>query len=168
MDLTQIPASSHVDARPAGAEPAVTGAPVRFGRAGAVYDLVVTIAFATPLTAAGMLDLQRRLHDLLGAGGAPVPEFGPAHLMFTAMMGTAVTMWAIARIRYPVAPLIAIDTVGRVAFSAWMTFALASGASTVIVGFLALEVTWGILQAIGLVEHPRASARRANTAAAAA
>ena len=155
MDLTPAPT-------------ALTGAPVRFGRAGAIYDLVVTIAFATPLTAAWMLDLQRWLHVVFGAGGAPVPEFGPAHLMFTAMMGTAVTMWAIARILFPVAPLIAIDTAGRVAFSAWMIFALASGASTVIVAFLVLELTWGALQAIGLVEQRRASVRRATAGAAVA
>ena len=31
-------------------------APVRFGRAGAIYDLIVTVAFATPWTAMMLLD----------------------------------------------------------------------------------------------------------------
>ncbi|WP_448810680.1 hypothetical protein [Agromyces bauzanensis] len=135
-------------------------APVRFGRAGALYDLVVTVVFATPWTAMSMLELQRWLHTALGAGGAQLPEFGPVQLMFTSMMGTAVTMWAIARMRYPIATLIAIDTAGRVAFSAWMIFALLSGASTVIVAFLVLELTWAVLQGTGLLAHRRA--RRAQ------
>jgi hypothetical protein len=32
---------------------------VRIGRAGALYDLIVTVAFATPWTTVIMLDLQR-------------------------------------------------------------------------------------------------------------
>ena len=72
------------------------------------------------------------------------------------MAGTAVTMWAIARIIHPVPTLIAIDTlIGRVAFSVWMIVALASGASAVIAVFLGLEVGWAMLQGAGLLEQPR-------------
>ena len=45
-------------------------AAVRFGRAGALYDLVVTVAFATPLTAIAMLDLQRGLHTASAGSNA--------------------------------------------------------------------------------------------------
>ncbi|MRX45510.1 hypothetical protein GJR97_17510 [Agromyces sp. Q22] len=120
------------------------------GRAGAIYDLIVTVGFATPWTAAVVLELQRAAHAALGLPGSPTPVFGPLELMFTAMMGTAVTMWALARILHPVASLIAIDTGGRVAFSAWMVTALVGGASPVIVMFLAFEVLWGVLQGIGV------------------
>ncbi|GAA2028891.1 hypothetical protein GCM10009819_10760 [Agromyces tropicus] len=148
---------------PGPAEPATTAlsAPSRWerrvplGRAGAVYDLVVTVGFATPWTAAALLDLQRAAHAALGLPGIPTPAFGPVELMFTAMMGTAVTMWALARIRYPFASLIAIDTGGRVAFSAWMVTALLTGASPVVLGFLAFEVLWGILQGIGVARALR-------------
>ena len=136
---------------------------MRFGRAGAIYDLVITVAFATPWTAAIMLDLQRWLHTGLGAAGAQLPDFGPVQMMFVNMAGTAVTMWAIARILHPVPALIAIDTlIGRVAFSAWMIVALASGASAVIAVFLVLEVVWAMLQGAGLLADRRA--RRARTA----
>ena len=138
-------------------------AAVRFGRAGALYDLVVTVAFATPLTAIAMLDLQRGMHTAFGFGGAPLPELGPVELMFVNMMGTVVTMWAIARLLHPVTELIAIDTIGRVAFSAWMIVALASGASAVIAVFLVLELTWAVLQAAGLVAQLRG--RRAPASA---
>lgn len=131
-------------------------APVRFGRAGAIYDLIVTVAFATPWTAMIMLDLQRWVHTGLGAPGAQLPDFGPVQMLFMNMAGTAVTMWAIARIIHPVPTLIAIDTlIGRVAFSVWMIVALASGASAVIAVFLVLEVVWAMLQGAGLLEQPR-------------
>lgn len=139
-------------------------APVRFGRAGAIYDLIVTVAFATPWTAAVMLGLQRSLHTGLGAAGAQLPEFGPVQMLFMNMAGTAVVMWAIARIIHPVPALIAIDTlIGRVAFSAWMIVALASGASAVIAVFLVMEVVWALLQGAGLLADRRArSAPRAT------
>lgn len=154
MDLSKTlsPTSTTVGARRT-TPPSLgsTRAPVRFGRAGAIYDLIVTVAFATPWTAAVMLDLQRWLHTGLGAAGAQLPEFGPVQLLFMNMAGTAVTMWAIARIIHPVPTLIAIDTfIGRVAFSVWMIVALASGASAVIAVFLVMEVVWAMLQGAGL------------------
>jgi len=39
--------------------PWMDGPHVRFGRGGALYELIVTVAFATLWTAAIMLDLQR-------------------------------------------------------------------------------------------------------------
>jgi hypothetical protein len=137
---------------------------VRFGRAGAIYDLVVTVAFATPWTAVIMLDLQRWLHTGLGAAGTQLPEFGPVQMLFMNMAGTAVTMWAIARILHPVPALIAIDTfIGRVGFSVWMIVALASGASAVIAVFLVLEVGWAMLQGAGLLAERRARRTPAAT-----
>ncbi|MTH68447.1 hypothetical protein GJ743_08705 [Agromyces bracchium] len=115
-----------------------------------MYDLVVTIGFATPWTAAAALGSMHAVHVALGLPGSPPPVLGPFELMLTAMMGTAVAMWALARIRYPFASLIAIDTVGRVAFSTWMVTALVAGASPVIVVFLVPEAIWAVLQAIGV------------------
>jgi hypothetical protein len=166
MDLSNMPSPAPaITGAGRTALPALgsAGAPVRFGRAGAIYDLAVTVAFATPWTAAIMLDLQRWLHTGLGAAGAQLPDFGPVQMMFMNMAGTVVTMWAIARILHPVPALIAIDTIGRVAFSVWMIVALASGASAVIAVFLVLEVMWAMLQGAGLLAYRRA--QRAQTGA---
>ena len=114
----------------------------RWGRAGAIYDLIVTIGFATPFTAALMLDLTRRAHEGFDLPGAEAPVLGPFALMLTSMFGTAVTMWAIARILRPEARFIAIDTVGRGLFSLWMIWALLNGQSATIVVFLIGEITW--------------------------
>ncbi|MBM7829510.1 hypothetical protein JOE59_000215 [Agromyces cerinus] len=128
---------------------------VRWGRAGAVYDLIVTVGFATPFTAPLLLALTRSLHDALHLPGAQLPELDPTALMFTSMFGTAVTMWAIARILRPEARFIAIDTVGRAVFSFWMIWALLNGQSATIVVFLIGEVTWLILQLSGLLRLRR-------------
>ena len=128
---------------------------VRWGRAGAVYDLIVTVGFATPFTAPLLLALTRSLHDALDLPGAQLPELDPTALMFTSMFGTAVTMWAIARILRPEARFIAIDTVGRAVFSLWMIWALLNGQSTTVVVFLIGEVTWLILQLSGLLRLRR-------------
>ncbi|MFF2494328.1 hypothetical protein [Agromyces sp. NPDC058064] len=127
----------------------------RWGRAGAIYDLVVTVGFATPWTAAAVLGLTRWAHDALGLPGAQLPEFGATALMFVAMFGTVVTMWAVARILRPEARFIAIDTVGRVLFSLWMIWALLNGQSTTIVVFLIGEVVWFALQLSGLTRLRR-------------
>lgn len=128
---------------------------VRWGRAGAVYDLIVTVGFATPFTAPLLLALTRSLHDALDLPGARLPELDPAALMFTSMFGTAVTMWAIARILRPEWRFIAIDTAGRAVFSLWMIWALLNGQSATIVVFLIGEVTWLILQLSGLLRLRR-------------
>ncbi|GAT74217.1 hypothetical protein [Microbacterium hydrocarbonoxydans] len=122
----------------------------RWGLAGAVYDLVVTVGFATPFTAPVLLGATRWIHDALGLPGARLPEFDAAAVMFVSLFGTVVTMWAIARILRPAPVLIAIDTAGRAAFALWMTWALLNGQSTTVVVFLIGEVLWLVLQFSGL------------------
>lgn len=127
----------------------------RWGRAGAIYDLVVTVGFATPFTAAAIFDLTRWAHDALALPGAQLPVFGATEMMFIAMFGTVVTMWSIARILRPEARFIAIDTVGRALFSLWMTWALLNGQSATVVVFLIGEVVWFGLQLSGLLRLRR-------------
>lgn len=127
----------------------------RWGRAGAIYDLIVTVGFATPFTAALMLDLTRRAHEWFDVPGAPTPELGPLALMLTSLFGTGVTMWAVARILRPEPRFIAIDTVGRALFSSWMVWALLNGQSATIVVFLIGEITWLVLQLSGLLRLRR-------------
>ncbi|MGW6930455.1 hypothetical protein ACWGE0_10355 [Lentzea sp. NPDC054927] len=112
----------------------------RWGRAGALYDLVASIAFVTPWTAALMLDL-----------------FGTAYntmtLLFATLFGTVVVMWSIARWRRPEPLLITIDTVGRALFSLWFGWALWNGQTPVLAVFLVLELFWGVVQLRALVRR---------------
>ncbi|HUQ57292.1 hypothetical protein [Lentzea sp.] len=112
----------------------------RWGRAGALYDFVASIAFVTPWTAGPAM-------DLLGVNGDT-----PA-LLFATLFGTVVVMWSIARWRRPEPLLIGIDTAGRALFSLWFVWALQSGQPEVLVAFLVLELFWGAAQLRALVRR---------------
>lgn len=123
----------------------------RWGRAGAIYDLIVTVGFATPFTASLLIGATRWAHDVFDLPGAQLPAFDVTALMFTSMFGTAVTMWAIARLLRTEPRFIAIDTAGRAVFALLMMWALLNGQSATIVVFLIGEVLWLALQLSGLL-----------------
>lgn len=114
--------------------------------ASAWYDLVVTVAFATPWTATLFLASLKTVQASLGLGGDPLPAFEPAHLFFVGLLGSAVTMWSVIRLMRPSAFLGRVDGLNRLAFSAWMVWALAHGASHLLAVFLVAELSWGLLQ----------------------
>jgi len=118
----------------------------RVVRASALYDLIVTAGFATPWTAAAALGVVADLHRGLGFDGAlPVIE-DPFTMLFANLLGSIVVVWSVIRLLRPTPLLGAGDTVGRLLFSAWFGWALLQGASPVLVGFLVLEVGWGLVQ----------------------
>ena len=123
---------------------------VRAGRAGAIYDLVVTVGFATPWTAAVVLAALDKVHVTLGLPGDPAPAFETTHLLYVTLFGIVVTMWGVVRAMWPVPLLIAADTAGRAAFSLTFVWALVNGFSTLVVGFLALELFWLVAQGLGV------------------
>ena len=135
----------------------MTSAVTRTGRAGALYDLLVTALFATPWTATLAFDLLRHLHETLGLPGTPPPHLTGTPLLMTTLFGVVVTMWSIARWLHPAPLLITLDTAGRLAFASWFLWALTQGESRVLAGFLALELLWAGLQARSLLTHYRPS-----------
>ncbi len=139
--------------------------PVRAGRTGALYDLIVTAGFATPWTAAFILGLLASVQNAAGLPGDPMPAFGVSPLLFVTLFGVVVTMWSVVRFLRPTAFLVAVDTVGRAVFATWFTWALLAGHSTVIVAFLALELAFLVGQALG-VRRALQLDREAETAAA--
>ncbi|MGZ3143286.1 hypothetical protein ACVDFE_15085 [Lentzea chajnantorensis] len=128
----------------------------RWGRAGALYDLVASAAFLTPWTAAFALGLIGDLHAALGLPGAPPPPPNAMTLLFATLFGTVVVLWSVVRWVRPEPVLIAADTVGRVLFSGWFTRALWQGETPVLVVFLVLEVAWGAAQLRALLAGRRA------------
>lgn len=120
---------------------AMTRDVARWGKAGALYDLVATVAFLTPWTAGAVL-------DLIGT-----PTSDTTTLLFATLFGTVVVMWSIARWLRPEPLLIGIDTAGRALFSLWFAWALWHGQTPVLAGFLALELFWGAAQLRALVRR---------------
>jgi hypothetical protein len=114
--------------------------------ASALYDLVVTAPFATPWTAQHSFAMLGRAHAALGLSGALPSVSDPFALLFANLMGSIVVVWSVVRMLSPTPRLGAADTAGRALFSFWMAFALVHGASSILVGFLVLEIAWGVVQ----------------------
>lgn len=136
----------------------------RIVAAGAFYDLVVSLPFATPWSAAPVLRSLVRLHGVLGLGGAPPPTFVAGHLLFVAFFGTVVTLWSLVRIVFRRPADGAADTIGRGFFAAWMAWAIAAGVSRLVAVAFALEIGWGLVQGVGYwrLREARASSSDAH------
>ncbi len=130
--------------------------------ASAWYDLIVTVAFATPWTAKLFLASLATMHAGLGIGGAQLPAFEPMHLFFIGLLGSTVTMWSVIRILRPSAFFGRADGFNRLAFSSWMVWALAHGASHILGVFLVVEFSWGVVQLTRVSEAAVASRMVAN------
>lgn len=114
-------------------------------RASGIYDLLVTVAFATPWSFALLHQLLSQLHAALGLAGQ-IPGFAPEQVMMANLMGSIVCVWAWLRIRDPQAQYGRYDGVGRLLFASWQAYALWSGATPLILVILLLELGWAVAQ----------------------
>ncbi|WP_226478206.1 hypothetical protein [Pseudomonas sp. MWU16-30323] len=110
-------------------------------RASGWYDLIVTAALVTPWTFV-------LLHNALVALNLPgeLPPFAPVHMLMANLMGSIVCVWSVLRIRDPQAIFGRYDAAGRVLFATWQIYALAHGASLVLVIVVVFEVLWAVAQ----------------------
>jgi hypothetical protein len=115
----------------------------------ALYDLIVTLPFATPFTSKQTLAIVARLHSARGFSGDPPPAFATTHVFFVTLFGTTVVLWSLFRLRHPRPEVGLFDGIGRAVFAMWMTWALANGASRMLLGFLVPESIFGALQLVG-------------------
>ena len=116
----------------------------RIVRASAIYDLVVTAAFATPWTFALAHGHISSLNGMLG--GDALPAFSPFHLLFACLMGSIVLVWSVLRILEPTQRLGRFDGVARFLFSLWMAWCLAVTGAPVLWLFVVPEFAWGVAQ----------------------
>jgi hypothetical protein len=120
----------------------------------ALYDLVVTLPFATPWSARFTVARLADLHRTLGLSGIAPSFETPDSLLFATLMGSIVVVWSVLRLRAPTIEHGIADTAGRVLFSTWMAYALAHGASPVIGVLLLLEIGWGLVQGAAVLGRP--------------
>ncbi|GLZ80388.1 hypothetical protein Afil01_51950 [Actinorhabdospora filicis] len=123
-----------------------TPAYLRLVRASAWYDLVITAAFATPWTYALAHRLLTWASEALGLGAFPPLE--PMQTLYANLMGSVVVVWALLRLRRTLPAHGLYDASARALFSLWMAYALAQGAPGLLWGFLAVEIAWGVAQAV--------------------
>ena len=119
----------------------------RLVRGSAWYDLIVTAAFVTPWSFAALHGLLTVLSQALDLPGE-LPAFEPVHMLMANLLGSVVCVWAVLRIRDPQPVYGRYDAVARFLFAAWQAYALAHGASSLLVGFLVFELAWGIAQVL--------------------
>jgi hypothetical protein len=78
-------------------------------------------------------------------------------MLMANLLGSIVCVWAVLRIRDPQQMFGRYDAVGRFLFSAWQAYALARGASSLLVIFLFFELMWGVAQALPVRTPSRAT-----------
>jgi hypothetical protein len=125
---------------------------LRIVRASAWYDLVVTVGFATPWTFAAIHHSLATLIRMLGLPGE-FPVFEPTHMLMANLLGSLVTVWAILRLRDPKLMYGRYDAVARFLFAVWQLYAVAHGASVIILGFTLFELAFGIAQSLPINDH---------------
>ena len=119
----------------------------RLVQGSAWYDLIVTAAFVTPWSFAALHGLLLGISQALSLPGELSP-FEPVHMLMANLLGSIVCVWAVLRIRDPQRVFGRYDAVARFLFSAWQAYALAHGASSMLVVFLIFEMAWGVAQVL--------------------
>lgn len=114
-------------------------------RASAVYDLSVTAGFMTPWTASWVLAGFAALSGALELDRA-VPTLDITAMLFANLLGSVVVIWSIWRLLQPSRRVGLYDASARVLFAIWQLFAVAQGASFLILGFTFFEVAFAIAQ----------------------
>jgi hypothetical protein len=122
-------------------------------RASAVYDLVVTAGFMTPWTASWVFAGFAALSGALELDRA-VPTLDITAMLFANLLGSVVVVWSIWRLLQPSRRIGLYDALARILFAIWQLFAVAHGASFLILGFTFFEVAFAIAQILP-INYPR-------------
>lgn len=128
-------------------------------RASAIYDLIATAGFATPWTVAPTLALVFGAGQAIGLGSAQA-SFDPVQMLFANLMGSAVLVWALARLAFPTQALGRFDALSRALFAVWEFWAVWHGAPKIIVGFIVAEIAFGVAELLPV--RPQAQPARTS------
>lgn len=125
-------------------------------RASAWYDLLVTAVFMTPWTTSLCLAGFAALSQAL-ALDRPVPALDASQMLFANLLGSVVVVWSLWRIRHPSRRVGQYDALARVLFAIWQLYAVANGASLLVLGFTVMEVMFAVAQSLPVNPGGRAS-----------
>lgn len=118
---------------------------LRVVRASAWYDLIATAAFATPWSFGVLIGVLGAANGALGLPGI-VPEIDSLHVVLANLLGSVVIVWSLVRLHLRLPILGRYDALARCLFALWQGYAVWSGAPAIILGFLVVEVLFGVLQ----------------------
>ncbi|HUD51025.1 hypothetical protein [Parvibaculum sp.] len=111
----------------------------------AYLDLCITLPFALPFVAEGLVIFIYRVDFALGFGST-APVLDPLSLMFIHIMGVLGVVWALTRIREPSEILARRDGLGRLVVAAWIVHAITWSASPVLWLFVFTELAGSVMQ----------------------
>ncbi|MEG1113473.1 MAG: hypothetical protein RSE46_00515 [Janthinobacterium sp.] len=118
----------------------------RVVRASAIYDVFMIAPCTTPWT---FLLMREHLNTLnLALGGAPLPVFGPFHLLISSLLGSVVMVWSVLRMLDPQPRFGRYDAAARYLFSTWMAWALLVTGQPLLWLFLVPELAFGLAQSL--------------------
>jgi len=118
-------------------------------RYSAIYDVVMTFAFAFPVLVVWNIGLFSTIHTQYAFSGS-IPEFSPLHLFFVNLLGSVVLVWSAIRIYKPDPILGLYDSFARFLFSFHMLYYLLVHDVTGILWMMFIpELTWGLIQFFG-------------------
>lgn len=120
-------------------------------RGSALYDLIVTASFMTPWTASLVFTGFAALSDAL-ALDQPVPTLDVTSMLFANLLGSVVVVWSLWRLMHPSRSAGLYDALARILFAIWQLFAVAQGASFLILGFTLFEIGLAIAQTLPLAD----------------
>lgn len=116
-------------------------------RASAWYDLIATASFMTPWTAALTLKGFAALSGALSLD-RPVPTLDVTGMLFANLLGSVVVVWSLWRLTHTSQSAGRYDALARVLFAVWQLFAVAHGASFLILGFTLFEIVFAVAQSL--------------------
>ncbi|WP_433766343.1 hypothetical protein [Pseudomonas putida] len=114
-------------------------------RASALYDLIVTASFMTPWTVSLVFEGFAALSGAL-ALQRPVPSLDATGMLLANLLGSVVVVWSLWRLMHPSRRVGLYDALARLLFATWQLYAVAHGASFLLLGFTLFEVGFGIAQ----------------------
>lgn len=129
---------------------------VRLVRETAYYDLLVTWPFSLPWVLAWLYPQLDELSRWLALPGR-MPPLDVLPMLFANLMGSVVVVWSLARILAPTVLLGRLDAVARGLFVSWQLYAVASGASALLLVFTVFDALFGLLQALPLTRETPAA-----------
>ena len=117
-----------------------------------IGELAKKAGFATPWTFAFLYSIFVNIDSQLGIPGS-FATLDHTHIMFANLMGSVVIVWSVIRLKVNTVIMGRGDMAARFLFASWQIYAVASGASWLILGFTAIEIVFGILQALPVSEQ---------------
>lgn len=132
---------------------------LRIVRLSAWYDLIVMAGFVTPWTFVLVHQLLSWIATQAGVPGT-LPPFEPAHMLMGNLLGSVVVVWSLVRLHDTQAVHGRYDALARFLFAAWQVYAVAQGASWLILGFTVAEIVFGVAQLLPVRGQQKTAASR--------